>query len=589
MHPERLKNLSKALPQLKGLIEYTTWMEDLLEAHEEKYKVAEIGPNRQGFNLIPHRSDLRTFIEVTFSRTKIRAEHVDNFAGTMVRLKIRETGLLIAPNGFANSAIEAAESWAETHRILLIDLPHLQLLASGKVAMGDWLAALISCHRKTDQHLISVHELQPSLSALQSVSAKSVPKLKEILISGVGHFESIAFSPLKRMNLITGENGLGKSFLLECLWWAHSGRWSGRPAYPRNSSPRIDFTFSNPESSKEDHTQADYDSNTHTWCHLHPQEHSLVLYVGANNQISVWDPIKGKMPVSVGTDQKQSPLVFSPTQVWDGIRLDNPDTWLSNGLLRDWVRWQSSETRLPFATLEAFLSCFSPQNEPLQAGDIMRLPDDARDQPTIRYSYGNVPLALASEGVRRILSLAYMIVWLWHEHRFACKATNRLPLKAMVVLIDEIEAHIHPRWQPLLPAALLGLAHILDFELNIQFFVTTHSPLIAASLEPQFDPEKDGLFHFHQDESGMPNLKQLSFIKHGRVDQWYTSDVFGLPLARSLEAERAIKEAEQLQLEKKPDSKEVRKLSKALKKVLSDQDSFWPTCTWFAKQNGVDL
>ena len=51
----------------------------------------------------------------------------------------------------------------------------------------------------------------------------------------------VEFAP--RVNLITGDNGLGKSFLLDLAWWAVTRRWpadvnqrmtSGLEARPRN-------------------------------------------------------------------------------------------------------------------------------------------------------------------------------------------------------------------------------------------------------------------------------------------------------------------------------------------------------------------
>ena len=45
-----------------------------------------------------------------------------------------------------------------------------------------------------------------------------------------------------------------------------------------------------------------------------------------------------------------------------------------------------------------------------------------------------------------------------------------------VVMIDEIEAHLHPAWQ----RKVVGLLH--DLFPNIQFFITTHSPQVIASV-----------------------------------------------------------------------------------------------------------
>jgi len=47
-----------------------------------------------------------------------------------------------------------------------------------------------------------------------------------------------------------------------------------------------------------------------------------------------------------------------------------------------------------------------------------------------------------------------------------------------VVLIDEIDAHLHPEWQ-----REIGFWLRRHFP-NIQFFVTTHSPIICQAADP---------------------------------------------------------------------------------------------------------
>ncbi len=41
--------------------------------------------------------------------------------------------------------------------------------------------------------------------------------------TGPAHEMEIEFAP--RLNLLTGDNGLGKSFLLDTAWWALTRRW----------------------------------------------------------------------------------------------------------------------------------------------------------------------------------------------------------------------------------------------------------------------------------------------------------------------------------------------------------------------------
>lgn len=48
-----------------------------------------------------------------------------------------------------------------------------------------------------------------------------------------------------------------------------------------------------------------------------------------------------------------------------------------------------------------------------------------------------------------------------------------------VVLIDEIDCHLHPKWQLKIMPALRNMFP------NVQFIVTTHSPLIAQSVRPE--------------------------------------------------------------------------------------------------------
>jgi predicted ATP-binding protein involved in virulence len=71
----------------------------------------------------------------------------------------------------------------------------------------------------------------------------------------------------------------------------------------------------------------------------------------------------------------------------------------------------------------------------------------------------------------------------------------------MIILIDEIEAHLHPKWQRTILPALLEIQKYLSNELEIQFFVSTHSPLVLASVETCFDEQTDRLFHLKQNYS----------------------------------------------------------------------------------------
>ena len=133
------------------------------------------------------------------------------------------------------------------------------------------------------------------------------------------------------------------------------------------------------------------------------------------------------------------------------------------GIVRDWSRWQNSPDPEPFATFVKILEELSPPDlGTLAPGELTRIHADPRQIPTISHRYGEVPILFASAGVKRVISIAYLMVWAWQEHQVAAGLTKRRTEQRMVVLVDEIEAHLHPRWQRQLLPALTSVVERLS-------------------------------------------------------------------------------------------------------------------------------
>jgi predicted ATP-binding protein involved in virulence len=118
---------------------------------------------------------------------------------------------------------------------------------------------------------------------------------------------------------------------------------------------------------------------------------------------------------------------------------------------------------------------------------------EGRDRPTLMVGTQEVPVALASAGVRRARALAYFLVWAWHEHRVAAQLLDRTPEDQFVILFDEPETHLHPRWQRTIVPSVIAAINSLRGEKGLppQLLVATHAPLVLASIEPLFAPELD--------------------------------------------------------------------------------------------------
>jgi hypothetical protein len=201
--------------------------------------------------------------------------------------------------------------------------------------------------------------------------------------------------------------------------------------------------------------------------------------------------------------------------------------------------------------------------------------------------YGPIPVQLASAGVQRVVGIAYVLVWAWFEHLARSEALRAQPQRRLVFLIDEAEAHLHPRWQRVIVPALNKVIAILSEEITPQIHLATHSAMVMASTETLFNRKRDRLHHLQLTGSDV-TMEELPFVKRGTVDQWLVSDVFELRQARSVPAEQAIEDAKALQAQDVPDPVRVREVNARLVETLAPDDEFWPRWRFFAEANGVE-
>lgn len=252
------------------------------------------------------------------------------------------------------------------------------------------------------------------------------------------------------------------------------------------------------------------------------------------------------------------------------------------------MSWQLKQS-IDFESLRRVLLELKPEEFNVwDVGEPERFsPDDVRDIPTLELPYGRIPITHASAGVRRILGFAYLLVWALSEHREAAKLRKEDPTERLIVLFDEVESHLHPRWQRLFLPALIDVLSGNGAVPNRQLIVSTHAPLVVASVETTFDTFLDKLFTFDLDGSTV-SAREIPWAKQGDAVNWLVSDSFGLQQARSKEAEDAVEAAETWMRGERdnlpgnmPTEDEIHK---ALLRVLADHDPFWPR--WNVNREG---
>lgn len=403
--------------------------------------------------------------------------------------------------------------------------------------------------------------------------------LEYIKFQGVGPAPEMGIRFKRRVNCLTGDNGLGKTFLLDAAWWALTRTWARGILMPHRppAKPQIEFRYQAKTRRTLKPHLSTFDRAREEWKLKpgRPPIPGLVLYAQVDGGFSVWDPARNYW--KGGETDRAPAYLFHPQEVWGGLPLSEPAK-LCNGLITDWGNWQL-ERGEPYAQLCRVLEALSPgKDELLEPGELIKISiADARKHPTLKMPYGQqVPLVHASAGIRRILSLAYLLVWAWQEHIASAELRGDEPAREIIFLIDEIEAHLHPQWQRRIVPALLDVMEALtgQHDVPVQLITATHSPLVLASVESRFSTETDAVWTLDL-EDGEVVLSEFPWRRQGDANAWLTSSIFELKEPRSLESEEAITDALALLKQNEPTLEEAEAVDAALRCSLSDVDRFW--------------
>ena len=158
-------------------------------------------------------------------------------------------------------------------------------------------------------------------------------------------------------------------------------------------------------------------------------------------------------------------------------------------------------------------------------------PTDVRPTPSVEFltPYGWVPLRSLGHGYRTLI--AWMVDFAGRMMERYPESPNPLGEPA-VVLVDEIDLHLHPSWQRKL------IHHLNDLFSNTQFIATAHSPLIVLGA----GDANIAVLRREGDHVVIDN--DFEAIRGWRVDQILTSDLFDLPTARPPEFDAMLAQPE---------------------------------------------
>lgn len=166
------------------------------------------------------------------------------------------------------------------------------------------------------------------------------------------------------------------------------------------------------------------------------------------------------------------------------------------------------------------------------------------DGPIFQDAAGRfLPVTLLSDGFRSILSLTFelirQLVRVYGPMSvFPGAGPHTVINLPGVVLIDEIDAHLHPTWQ-----TRIGEWCTTCFP-QMQFIVTTHSPLVCRAAE------KGTIWRLAAPGSGGTSAEVTGLEKRrlivGNILDAYGTDLFGSDVSRSVHSTALLQEMSQL-------------------------------------------
>lgn len=257
--------------------------------------------------------------------------------------------------------------------------------------------------------------------------------------------------------------------------------------------------------------------------------------------------------------------LLSPYLPYRSIDQKNPEEWL---LELDYASYKESDTkqiaqRRKEEVIQLLLDILPDITDiRFSTSHFGRL--DVKNSVEFLTPYGWVALEDLSQGYQTMI--AWMVDLAYRLFERYPDSANPLAEPA-VVLVDEIDLHLHPRWQRKI------FDYLSEKFPRTQFIVTAHSPLVVQSA-----PADANIVLLRREGDHVVAEQDMGSVNTWRVDQILSSDLFGGIGARNpelenhLERRRALYSKKQLSATEKTELKQLDKLADSLPYAESKTD-----------------
>ena len=352
------------------------------------------------------------------------------------------------------------------------------------------------------------------------------PMLSRVVLTNIGAFEQLDLELRSGWNLLLGNNGVGKSTVLRAialgLCGDHPSAIEAGKGLLRSGCDTgvIELQVGPSRFRTELHRSTDA---------VRVRTTSLTPLQQGNWAVLGFPSLRGMSlatPTGISSTQVPEPRVEDLLPLLrDDVdhRLDDVKQWIINIEARARQSGDQRSRRL----LEQFFEVVSA----LTPGATLAYEavDQVSWQVWVRTDDGVISIDQLSQGMNSILAWVGTLLQRMYD---IYQGRDDPAAESAFVLIDELDAHLHPVWQRLLPSL------IREHFPKVQCLATSHSPLMASSLRPgelfvatrEPGPSVDGVVR------SVVTITAVDVDPRGlRADQILTSPLFGLLTSRSPE------------------------------------------------------
>ncbi len=331
--------------------------------------------------------------------------------------------------------------------------------------------------------------------AINKKEAKKELELLNIELQNIGHFNKLEIDLSQQITCILGENGTGKSTILRAIALSIAG--TDYPSANYFDTDKIENLFKIKEVSKTAEPVYHKSGEIILKYFTNNDKTNKIFFTNkGNNLIEIDDTYTSETTIDIGIFP--IPIIAFPQIQESNTNIDAPKMPFDNNLpnLNDIIhilynipdkrfievkKWLfttfllATKDKKQKELLDFFHKIISRiTNEDIKINKIGGLPGNEN----VAVSVGNneIPIEMISQGLNNVLSwIGFLIKRLFELN---LKEDDFRKTKA-IVLIDEIDTHLHPKWQR-------NILYVLTDEFpNIQFIITTHSPIIATTVKPE--------------------------------------------------------------------------------------------------------